>query len=150
MSAASIEKQKRNSLPGLFLKAGNPFVSALLRSPLHGLLGTKFMLVSVTGRKTGRTYTTPVNYVRQGDTLTVISRRGRTWWRNHSKPAPVLVRLRGKRRCGLGQVLPFADTDHLAAVKDFYDAMGLHPEPQKMESATKDAVIVRIELDGGR
>ena len=120
MSAASIEKQKRNSLTGLFVKTGNPFVSALLRSPLHGLLGTKFMLVSVTGRKTGRTYTTPVNYVRQGDTLAVISRRGRTWWRNLSKPAPVLVRLRGKRRCGMGQVVPLADADRLAAVKDFY------------------------------
>jgi deazaflavin-dependent oxidoreductase (nitroreductase family) len=150
MSAASIEKQTQNSLAGLFLKTGNPLVSALLRSPLHSLLATKFMLVSVTGRKTGRTYTTPVNYVRQGDTLTVISRRGRTWWRNLSEPAPVLVRLGGKRRCGMGQVLPLADAERTRAVKAFYAAMGLHPDVKKMESTAKDAVIVRIELEGGR
>ena len=150
MGAASIEKQKRNGLAGLLVKTGNPFVSAVLRSPLHSLLGAKFMLVSVTGRKTGRTYTTPVNYVRQGDTLTVISKRGRTWWRNLSEPAPVLVRLRGKRRCGMGQVVPLTDADRPEALKAFYAGMGLHPDPQKIVAAANDAVIVRIELEGGR
>lgn len=131
-------------------KAGNPFVSALLLSPLHGFLSAKFMLLSVTGRKSGRTYTTPVNYVRKGDTLTVISRRGRTWWQNLTEPAPVLVRLRGKRRSGIGQVVPLADAERPETVKDFYAGIGLKPDPARMEATAKDAVIVRIELDGGR
>ena len=142
--------QKNRTMTEVLTRAGNPFVSALLRSPLHGLLGAKFMLVTVTGRKTGRTYTTPVNYVRRGDTLTVISRRGRTWWRNLSEPAPVLVRLRGKRGCGMGQVVPLADVDRLGAVKEFYAAMGLHPDAAKVEAAARYAVVVRIELEGGR
>jgi hypothetical protein len=33
---------------------------ALLRSPLHGLLSGMLMLLSYTGRKSGRTYTIPI------------------------------------------------------------------------------------------
>lgn len=142
--------QKTRDAAAGCMRFGNPFVSFLLQSPLRGLLGGKFMLITVTGRKTGRTYTTPVNYVREGDTLTVISRQDRTWWRNLSEPAPVLVRLRGNERAGIGQVIRLAEADRLAAVKDFYEATGLHPDVKKMESTAKDAVIVRIELEGGR
>ncbi len=35
---------------------GNPFVRALLRSRLHGLLSGSLLLVTYTGRKTGRTF----------------------------------------------------------------------------------------------
>ena len=131
---------------GLLNKAGNPFVGFLLLSPLHGLLGAKFTLITVTGRKTGRTYTTPVNYIRDGDALTVISRRYRTWWRNLSEAAPVFVRVRGKRRAGMGRVLPLESAELVAAVKDFYSRMGLHPDPAKIEAAAADSVVVRIEL----
>ena len=127
-------------------KAGNLFVSLLLQSPLHGLLGAKFMLITVTGRSTGRTYTTPVNYVREGDSITVISRRGRTWWRNLADPAPVFVRIKGKRRAGMGRVVPVEGAELVTAVKDFYEGMGLHPNPEKLEATAGDSVIVRIEL----
>ena len=57
---------------------GNSFIAWLLRSPLHGLLSGNTLLITVTGRKTGRPITTPVNYVRDGDRLWVISNRDRT------------------------------------------------------------------------
>jgi hypothetical protein len=41
---------------------GNDFMSWFLRSPLHGLLSNGMMLLTVTGRKTGKKYTTPVGY----------------------------------------------------------------------------------------
>ncbi len=131
---------------GLLNKAGNPFVGFLLQSPLHSLLGAKFTLITVTGRKTGCTYTTPVNYVRDGDALTVISQRDRTWWRNLSEPAPVFVRLRGKRRAGMGRALPLEGAELVAAVKDFYEGMGLHPDPAKIEATAADSVVVKVEL----
>jgi len=131
---------------GLLNKTGNSFVGFLLLSPLHGLLGAKFTLITMTGRKTGRTYTTPVNYVREGDTLTLISRRDRAWWRNLSKPAPVFVRLRGKRRAGMGRVLPLEGAELVAAVKDFNAGMGLHPDPPKVEATAADSVVVKIEM----
>lgn len=79
-------------------------VTALLRSPLHGLLSRSVMLLTFTGRRSGRRYTTPVEYIREGETLYLYSSRERVWWRNLRGGAPVTVRLRGRERRGRGQV----------------------------------------------
>jgi hypothetical protein len=75
----------------------------ILRSPLHGLLSKSTVLVTVTGRKSGKKYTLPVNYVRDGDTLWATSQRQRTWWRNLIGGAPLEVVLQGKRRSAHGE-----------------------------------------------
>jgi deazaflavin-dependent oxidoreductase (nitroreductase family) len=74
----------------------NDFVKILLRSPLHALLGGNLMLITVTGRKTGRAITTPVNFFRNEDTLWVISSRSRKWWRNVCGGADVNLHLQGR------------------------------------------------------
>jgi hypothetical protein len=74
---------------------GNDFVKFLLRTPLNGFLGNT-MLITVTGCRTGRKYSTPVGFYREGDTLWVMSSRDRTWWRNVRKGAPVTLLLKGK------------------------------------------------------
>lgn len=61
---------------------GNDFMSWVLRSPFHGMLSNGMMLITVTGCKTGKKYTTPVGYYCEGDYLWVITNRERTWWRN--------------------------------------------------------------------
>lgn len=61
---------------------GNDFMAWVLRSPLHGMLSNGMMLITITGRKTGKTYTTPVGYYVEGETLWVITSRERKWWRN--------------------------------------------------------------------
>ncbi|MFL7868219.1 MAG: nitroreductase/quinone reductase family protein, partial [Anaerolineales bacterium] len=60
---------------------GNDFVKFFLRTPLYVFMGDT-MLITVTGRKTGKKYTTPVGFYRDGDSLWIISSRDRTWWRN--------------------------------------------------------------------
>ena len=66
-------------------KLYNPFVGALLRSPLHGFMSNSTMLLTYTGRKSGKTYTTPVSSAlryswiattRWGDKSTPTGRRG--------------------------------------------------------------------------
>ena len=59
-------------------KLYNPSVSWLLRSPLHGLMNNSTMLITFAGRKSGKTYTTPLNYVRDDHTLQVVSPKDRT------------------------------------------------------------------------
>ena len=54
------------------------------------------MLITVTGCKTGRKYSTPVGFYREGETLWVISSRDRTWWRNIKNGATVSLLLKGK------------------------------------------------------
>src|SRR5215213_1728507 len=73
----------------------NPLVNALLRSSLHGFMGRSTLLFTYTGRKSGKAYTTPVNYLRDGDTLLVVSSCEHIWWKNLRAGAPVAVRVRG-------------------------------------------------------
>jgi len=84
----------------------NPTVGLLLRSPLHRLLSGGLMLISVTGRRSGRTYTTPVQYVRANEDLYVITRRGRGWWRNVGRETPVRLRLAGRTLDATASIVP--------------------------------------------
>jgi hypothetical protein len=91
-----------------------------------------------------------VNYVRERDTVTVLSRHGRTWWRNLSEPAPVFLRLRGRRQAGIGQVVPLEVEALEQAVRNFFEKLGLHPDEAKVRRTAEEAVVIRIELEGGR
>jgi deazaflavin-dependent oxidoreductase (nitroreductase family) len=82
----------------------NTIVSALVRSPLHALLGDT-MLITVTGRKSGVKYTTPVGFYRDGDALWVLSRRDRTWWRNLRGGACVMLHLHGRDMEGFAEAV---------------------------------------------
>jgi len=75
---------------------GNFFVKAIVASPLHALLGPNLALITVTGRKTGKAISTPVNITRDGDAYIVLSMRNRTWWRNLRGAAAAQLRVGGK------------------------------------------------------
>ena len=74
----------------------NDFISWILRSPLHGMLSGGMLLITVTGCKTGRQYTTPVEYSRDNGYLWIITTRDRTWWKNLRDGAEVLLLLKCK------------------------------------------------------
>jgi len=75
---------------------GNGFMSWVLRSPLHGMLSNGMMLITVTGSKTGKKYTTPVEYFREDELLWVMTSRDRTWWKNLRGGAEVSLLLKRK------------------------------------------------------
>jgi hypothetical protein len=75
----------------------NSFVKWALETPgLQGTMGQGLALLSFTGHKTGKAYTIPVSYHREADTVTIITKKQRNWWRNFEVPAEVHVRLAGK------------------------------------------------------
>jgi deazaflavin-dependent oxidoreductase (nitroreductase family) len=74
----------------------NPILKWLLQSPFHGMVSGSTMLITVTGHKSGKEITTPVNYVDMGGELLTVSFRRRHWWRNLRGGAPVTLRLRGR------------------------------------------------------
>ena len=84
-------------LPKWIFAVLNPVVTALLRSPLHALLSHELIVLSVTGRKSGKQYAVPVSYLQQDNRLYFSSLAG--WWQN-LPGAPVTVRLRGQDRGG--------------------------------------------------
>ncbi len=71
------------------------FMTFMLSSPFHVFM-SGIMLITVTGRQSGRAISTPVNYVRDGETLLVTSLVNRTWWRNVRGGAPVTLLINGK------------------------------------------------------
>lgn len=59
--------------------------------------------ITYTGRRTGRTISTPVMYRRTGDQVVigVRSPEGKTWWRNFlGEGAPITLHLDGSDRTG--------------------------------------------------
>jgi deazaflavin-dependent oxidoreductase (nitroreductase family) len=74
----------------------NPIVKGLLKSPLHRFGDHSTLLLTVIGSKSGKRFTFPVSYLRDGETLVVITHREHAWWKNlQSGGAPVTVYVRG-------------------------------------------------------
>ncbi|WP_159840793.1 nitroreductase/quinone reductase family protein [Nocardia sp. CY41] len=82
----------------------NAGVSALLGAPVLGqLLGKGFVVITYVGRRSGRTFSTPVNYRRKGDELVigVALPDKKTWWRNFlDEGGPITLHLDGVDRPG--------------------------------------------------
>jgi hypothetical protein len=76
------------------MKAVNVPMRAVLRLPFATPLSGGLMLVSYTGRRTGRGYRQPVSYVRDGDTL--LTPGGGKWKLNLRDGEPVHLRVRGR------------------------------------------------------
>ena len=74
------------------------------------------MLLSYTGRRSGRRHTIPVIYVEDdGELLVFVGDAGRkVWWRNVREQAPVELRLRGRTVAGRAEVVP--DDEKLVAL----------------------------------
>jgi deazaflavin-dependent oxidoreductase (nitroreductase family) len=94
----------------------NPLMVRLLGSRFAGPMAKNLMLLRFIGRTSGRTYTTPVGYVRDGDRVVVVTSPTYRWWRNVRDGAAVQVRLDGVWRDGHARVVPATDPGHDEAV----------------------------------
>jgi deazaflavin-dependent oxidoreductase (nitroreductase family) len=83
--------------PKAVLRFVNPVLVALLRSGLHRLASKNLMLLTVTGRKSGRSYTMPVTRHEQPDGTLVVSAAG-GWRHNLRDGGDVRVTLDGRER----------------------------------------------------
>jgi hypothetical protein len=85
----------------------NPVCTAILRSPFHWLLSPALVLITVTGRKTGRRYTIPVAYNQMADAIVILVGEApqKKWWRNYRTPGPIELRLRGRCLTGTAEVV---------------------------------------------
>lgn len=90
-------------------KLYNPVVIWLLRSPLRHFGDKHTLLLTVTGRKTGKSYTFPVSYIRDGETLLIMTHKTRTWWKNLLTEAPVMVCVDGQEFVATGKTTRESD-----------------------------------------
>lgn len=82
----------------------NRVVVWLLRSPFHALMSRTTLLLMVTGRQSGQSYTLPVRYLREGQTLITTTYSPRRWWRNLQGEALVKLYLAGRKATGKARV----------------------------------------------
>jgi hypothetical protein len=76
------------------MRAVNVPMRAVLGLPFATPLSGNLMLISYTGRKTGKAYRQPVSYARDGETL--LTPGGGRWTLNLGGGRPVRIRLRGR------------------------------------------------------
>ena len=128
-----------------WMRFANQMLTAILFSPLYPL-GGKSLLITVSGRKSGKAYTLPVNYSRVGDVVTIISRRGRTFWRNVRGGAPVTLHLDGRDVDGWATVTE-DDPGMVAALTAYVGQLSRVPRRYRdIAEAAQTRVIVQVDL----
>lgn len=93
-----------NGFAGSLVRSLNNGVLALMKSSaLGGRMGGAFVEISYVGRRSGKTFSTPVNYRRSGDDIIigVAMPDKKSWWRNFlGEGAPITLRLKDGDRTG--------------------------------------------------
>jgi deazaflavin-dependent oxidoreductase (nitroreductase family) len=115
------------------------------------------LLITFTGRKSGKTYTTPVSYSQYDDQVTIFTHA--TWWKNLRSGSPVTLRLRGREVKGLAepvaedkQAISTALIAHLRKVPSdarYYSVTfddHKNPRAEEAEKAAQTVVMIRIQL----
>jgi hypothetical protein len=94
------------------------------------------MLITFTGRKSGRQFTTPVTYMQDGDTIIFFSNQ--RWWKNLDGGAPVTLRVKGRAIAGIA--VPSTDVPTMVqAARAFLAAKGI-----------KKASMIGLDIDTTR
>jgi hypothetical protein len=139
-------------------KFANNIVAFLLRSPLHGPFSGAIMLLTFSGRKSGKQYTIPVGYTREGNVVDTFT--DHIWWKNLRDGAPVTVVIRGKTYQGRAEAIPDdreaiaaglvkLASQHRGAARAYaitFDASSKPEHASALESARR-FVMVRITLE---
>ena len=133
----------------------NPLVRWILGSRLHGLMSKNVMLISFQGRKSGKHYTTPVEYFRSDQEVWIIVGfpEKKRWWMNLKGGAAVNLCLRGEWYSGLAVALE-GEADRTPIVRGLELITAHYPALNRKYKNYSDPsfdlagiVLVRIDLD---
>ena len=135
----------------------NKAMKFILRSPLHGVVSKYLLLINFTGRKSGKSYTTPVSYSQQDDQVIIFTHAN--WWKNLRGGAPVTVRIRGRELQGLAE--PIAEDKQAVAAglmehlrkspfdARFYDVKideNGNSNTEDVKKAVQTVTMIRVQL----
>lgn len=127
----------------------NPIARFVLGTRLHFLMSGRLMLLSFTGRKTRRSYVTPVSYVQAVDSLLVPG--GGAWWKNLGNGLPTRVRLRGMWRDVTPEVIsgPIAMAEIMQLMLATNPAIAVFTGIKSAPDGRPDAVALERERQRG-
>lgn len=137
----------------------NSLMKVLLQTPgLQRVVGRSVALITFQGRRTGRSYTTPVSYRRADSSVIILSRASRLWWRNLADNPEVGLRMAGRTHTGvahagigeesdLGSLLAFLERRRFDA-KAYGVSLGPDGRPEEADARKllPQIVVIRVEL----
>lgn len=116
----------------------NSVMKVMLRTPgLQRVMGKSLMLLTFTGRRTGRQYTIPVSYARVGDHVLTVTKVFRHWWKNFETNPGVRVRLAGTVFPGTATAA-IGDESRFEQLRDY------------LAERPVDAKAYGVRIEGGR
>ncbi|HZU71045.1 MAG TPA: nitroreductase/quinone reductase family protein [Ktedonobacteraceae bacterium] len=139
-------------------KIANKIAALLLRSPMHRLMSNFLLLLTFTGSKTGKRYTIPIGYQREGNMLRLFT--DHTWYKNLLKFPTVKVRIQGKEYTGTAEVIR-EDKEVIAREMEVFvrhlpnaaRAYGVSfdedgkPNQESLSNAAERFVLIRVHLE---
>ena len=138
----------------------NPIMKRIVRGG-GGKMGDAIMLITFKGRKSGKTFTTPLGYTSEGDTVTCFT--DSSWWKNLEGSAPVKVTIKGKEMEGIAT--PVSDKEQvLGYVRDRLQdggpqavrqmalslPKGYLPTDDELRIMLCDRVLITIKVQGSK
>ena len=106
-----------------FIDYANPALVRLLHTPiLHWLASPGLATINLRGRRSGKLFRFPVGYHDQRDAVVVLvsDAKGRQWWRNFQSSWPATLRVRGRSREMMGDVLEPGSPEFASRVAGFF------------------------------
>jgi deazaflavin-dependent oxidoreductase (nitroreductase family) len=129
---------------GLMRNGVNPLVSHILMSRFNGLFGGSTTIIRFHGRRSQRSYSTPVNYVRDGSSVYILPGHSeeKLWWRNLIGGADVELVIRGEVAPGRATVLTAEEgAPYETAVASYFERF-----PRARKAVPEGAPIVRVTI----
>lgn len=126
----------------LLNQTANVIMKPLLASPLHFFASSQILLISVVGRKSGKVYTTPLEYKRDNDDLMLFTQQERKWWRNLIGGAEVKLWLKGKQVTAHAE--PF--TAEQLPLTDLLRRMYPYLSDERRADLEKTSVCIKLRL----
>ena len=116
----------------------NAVVRTLLRSPLHFLMSKSVMVVNYEGRKSGRSFSTPVRYLRVGNQIMCTTSDHVQWWRNVKSNAEATLLVEGVPARYRGEIMV---RDPVATIEKLRNFLAVFPQ---------DSVYQEIRLNADK
>ena len=145
-------------IPHQFFLLLNPMMRILLRSPVHSLVSNSLMLVTFTGRRSKRTFTTPVRYIRDGEIIRAFTAASNQWWRNMRGGTEVRLLIAGSEARYRAEAIDNAPDRVRAGLQDLlrvfpqdapYYEIALRtdkqPDASTLERASRSTIMVEAE-----
>ena len=132
----------------------NPIMRWLISSPFHFFVSKNILLLTYTGKKSGNTYSTPIDYLELDGALYTVSSRDRVWWRNLRQGAGVTLRLQGEDVQARAEVVEAEDQVEQILIPYFQAAPQIAKylnidlnDKNAITEAAKERVVIRTKIN---